>query len=459
MTQFVAGRELDEEGFRLWGLAMSIAGIVLTIRTAGIRDILVQRGDEYPDLSRPAMHVGLAFSMLAVLILGSTAPLFERWFKADGLAVMLWVITLSMPLGVPPRIYNAKLGIDLRFQANQIIIAINNILRQGTAITLLLLGYGPVSLVWPMVITAVFEWIATRWLTGPLPPSTRKASLDTYKSLLAASKWIVLGIFGAVLIDNLDNIVIDMVVVGPIMGVYFFAYRLTLGFFRLFKNSLANVMMPSLAKLTSLGVDRQRSAYERSGRSLVLVCGPMCIVLALFSGPAIHLLWDGRWDSAIVPTQIMALSLVTRMHGPLGISLAAARGAWRRRALLLIGDGIGTGLAALVGSLLGGLVVITLVISLYRFLSGPLIYQNVGSTVRVKLRHTLFEVLLPATVVVALGVGSHYTAVWLGYSYSHLIALGIYAVAAGGFAFGFQAQAIRDIKSVVLNRRAVKPGS
>lgn len=452
VTQFVAGHKLDEEQFRVWGLAMAIAGIALAIRTAGVRDVLVQSGDEFPDLARPVLHIGLAIAIAAAGLLGLAAPMLERAFDADGLTVMLWVLVFSVPLGVPGRIYNARLSIDLRFRAIQTIIVTNNIFRQSTAIVLLLLGFGPVSMVLPMISCAIFEWVVSRWAAGGIPPATRQPTRETYKYVFTASKWIVVAIIGTVLVDNLDKVAIDLVVVGPVLGVYFFAYRLTMGFFALFRNSMANVMMPSLARLTALGLERQRYAYERSARTLVFLCGPMCVAMCLAAEPAIHLLWNGRWDEAIIPTQLMALSLVTRMLATLGTALNAARGAWRRNGLILVIDGIGTGLAGLLGAWMGGLVTLTLVISVYRFLSGLVIYALAGNLIHVSWRHLLVEVTLPATLSICFVGLSQFVALRAGAAHPVLISMPVFAGLTLGYALLFQRGVVREMLAVLLNR-------
>lgn len=404
-TQYVAGIKLDVADFRIIGLAMAVAGFASAIRTAGIRHILIQRGDEYAQLCRPALHTGLVTACSLSVLIFFASSWIEQAFGAEGLKTLLWVVALSMVPGVPGRVYGAKLGIDLRFKEGQLVVASMQLVRQGSAITMLLLGFGPIALILPMLFAEVFEWAASRWIAGPMPKPERPAKWVDYKEIFQAAKWIVVSVLGTVLVENLDKVVIDAVQGGVILGYYFFAYRLTIGLYRLFSNGMLNVFMPSLAKLAKEGIERQRAAYERSARSLVLISGLCCGLLAVLGGPLVELVWQGKWDATAPLVVIMSFSLVTRMLMPLAISLQSANGAWRQRGILLVSDGIGVGLSAWLGAYFGDLVTLTITISAYRYVAGLVGYMIAGRQIGVGFVATARTILLPALVYPALIFG------------------------------------------------------
>jgi hypothetical protein len=93
--------------------------------------------------------------------------------------------------------------------------------------------------------------------------------------------------------------------------------------------------------------------------------------------------------------QLMSISLATNILGPLGKSVLESRGRWKKVSYLMVIDAIGIVFSAYIGSQLGGLIEIAILISAYRFIYGIAYILYVASTLQLKILPVTRIILAP----------------------------------------------------------------
>jgi O-antigen/teichoic acid export membrane protein len=389
--QVALGWLLVPEEFGVWALAVSIATAVAALRSGGTSQILIKRGSEY------AVHVGmilrfaLAFDALAMLTLLLVAALM--WAQHLTLAIVLCGIALSIPLGTPAMILKARLTIDRRFRELATLTCGSSLVWQASVVALALLGFGAFSFTAPAFMQAAFESFTSWRYAGKLPTLRTQASAHDYWLLFRESRWVMLSAAALALATTGGYFAVAMLSDARTTGLYFFAFQLIVAVSAPVYGAFETVL-PTL--LTRLDADRPRQtdACVRTLRVSMGVGVPAAAVFALAAPMAIHLVWQGAWDAAAPAVQVLAACLPAWLLVSAGRSLIDARGLWRVRFVVLGVYGVGSTLAAAIGTLLGGVHVIAIAVATFH-VGFALAFVLVLARLGIPSRRTGALILLP----------------------------------------------------------------
>lgn len=356
LSLWVLGYYLDEGQFAVWGLALSTVALADCVRDMGAHKVLIQRGAEFDELGSPVFKMGLGFNLVSAAVLLGLAPVMARVYGDPLIGWLIVIAALTIPLQSPVTVMRAKLSIGLRFTTLVKLDIAMQFVKNGTMILFAVLGFGVYSFVLPLVIVALFNIAAFRFCAGPMPPR-RRLTKEHFRTIFSAVKWITVSSFFGALINQGDRLVIGWFELNDTVGVYFFAFQLIFSTVVIFGSGMIGVFMPTLSKLAD-DPPRRAQVYRRMLRVSSVVFSVVSILALIVSGPAIHLLWRGRWDAAIPVAQVMSVSLSLYLLGPVAMSLIESAGRWHFRAALMCTEMAGVLVAAGLGAWLGGLVAI-----------------------------------------------------------------------------------------------------
>lgn len=403
-AQVVLGWVLSDDDFGLFAIAISFAGIVQVFRDGGLRQVLVHRGTEYPTLRGAFFWMTLALHVLAALVLLALIPAATRLYGAPELMPLLVVLALATPIGAPAAVLLTKLSIDLRFQDVARITGISALLRQGSTVLLALSGFGAMSFVLPLVLTGIYESVAACWATRDAPWRV-PAALHLWSGLLRSSKWALLATAAIVLMTSGDYLVLGGMEPKDVVGVYFFAFQLSVQVHTLLLSNLQVVLLPVLAKLRDHPA-RQVAAFLQAQESTAMLLYPATYGLAVVAEPLERLVWHGQWASAVPVIQILCITLPLRSVAAAGKSAFEANGAFGRFTAVGIADGVANMVAAALGAALGGIISIAIAIAVFMGVGAvghaAVIARQLGSSSRMILRSHLAPF---AAAAVAAAVG------------------------------------------------------
>ena len=127
------------------------------------------------------------------------------------------------------------------------------------------------------------------------------------------------------------------------------------------------------------------------------------MLIALIAPPAIHWLWQGRWDESAFVVQLFTLVLPIYLMSMVGGALLESRGEWRLNAWLHLFNGLGTVAAASAGVYVGGIREVTIAAAGFRVTYGLLHGLFVSRMIGIAVPDFLGTVLPPAMVSLLIG--------------------------------------------------------
>ncbi|WP_041363705.1 oligosaccharide flippase family protein [Methylomonas methanica] len=400
LSLIVLGWYLSSDEFALYALAYSSASIFIAIRNGGIQQILIQRGAKsFSKLNGYFFKYSLWFNFVGMALLISFTTVISKIYENDKLIEIISIIALSLPLSSFSMLCRAKLSIDHEFSKLAKLDSYSTLLRHGSASIFAIFGFGVYSFVIPFILSSALEIALGYYFSNKFYISKLKLTKRKFFSIYSSAKWLILASLATAFVLQGDYLVIGYFEDKLIVGMYFFGFQLTMAIAVVINSGLQSVIMPIFSKLNT-DKKRQINAFQKSFRIYSLLVVLITGVFVVTAEPLIHFLWKGKWDQAIYVTQVISFSMMTRLLIPLARSLLEARKEWKMTFKLLLVDAIGILLSASVGVYLGGLIEISLAVSIYRFLFG-FFYVYMAAK---KIDMRLSPLLLPFTKVFAVAI-------------------------------------------------------
>lgn len=306
--QVVLARLLFPEDFGLIGLAYTVMGFASVIQAGGLRQVLIQRQTRFHLWANPAFWLGISLSIFAGLLMASVAVPVALAYKQPEVMGLVLVLALSMPLdglGIVPM---ARLQSQLRFRLIATLMWVSGAGQMVLTIALAWWGLGAYSFAIARVVgvalTTTTAWYAARGL--PIKPNRQ---VSRWKYLLSDSSLL----FGAALIDCSIHqgglIMLGLLQTVSEVGLYSFAYNLSLQSIQLISLNLEGVLFPTLSKLKD-DIPRQMQAFLRATSALGAIAVPLCFLQAAAADCVIRLIFDvDKWAPAIPVVQLLSIGM------------------------------------------------------------------------------------------------------------------------------------------------------
>ena len=312
-----------------WGLyaqAGVILMLVMLLQEAGLRQVLIRRQARFSLWAPVALSMAITLGLVAWTVMIGLAPIASAVFREPRLTWMIIAISPCAPLSAIMLVPSAKLQIDMRFRTMSIIEIWMPLIQMTTSIVLALLGFGPWSFIVPQPIVAVIRLVAI-WRAAGLKLPFR-FNMHRWKPLFGDSAKLFGASIAMQLVEMGDMLVLAATQISAIVGQYKLAVLLSVQVVYLLGLSLSWVLLPALAQLQG-DPERQLNAFRRAARILAVVGFPLCLLQAAAAEPAIHVVFQAKWQAAILPTQILSLGMAFRMIWPASRSLMQAQGRFR----------------------------------------------------------------------------------------------------------------------------------
>jgi len=352
LAQIVLGWQLDPSDFSVFAVATAFAGLIIVCRDAGMRELVIQRGqDNYDKLAGPTYWLAFWYNMLMASIIAAVAFPLAAYLSKPSFAYVIIVIGIAAPIGTVGSMLNSKMRIDLEFARGSKITFWSNSLRQLSSIGFALGGLGAMALAIPAVIAAAAETIiygrSDKKRIWKLP-----AERDKWPKLLGDSRWLMFG--------SLANFSIDwapFMVLLPLgllsadeNGLFYFGYSITAQVGVMLGVSVVMVLMPALTRLNDDPI-RQGQAVLRSLRTLMLIASIASLGLAACMPALEGLLWHGKWAAVVPATIALGVFFSWRITFGLTSALLMAQGRFKLYAWLTLFEGVGLTLSCCLAAL------------------------------------------------------------------------------------------------------------
>lgn len=329
-AQFVLTRLLTREDFALWALIGSTVALGQQLATSGINKVLVQRGSELGRWANVAFWISLVLGSCLTVLLAAFAPLLSSAFGDARLVPLLLIVAPSILLRSLSSVPAAMLEAQLRFRE---LAAIRFSVAFGAAVlsvVIAIAGGGAYAFALPVPILAAVGglWM---WRKGrpeiTLDPEWRRWRRMGHDSALTVATSLV-----AYAAFNGDYLMLGYIYRHDlqVLGLYYFAYTFASQSVTLIARNIASALLPIMVGMNA-DPKRQVAAFVRSSRALALIGIPIATLQAVVADPAIRLLFDEKWHSAIPVFRILSMAMALRVVGTPASQLMLAQGRYRPR--------------------------------------------------------------------------------------------------------------------------------
>jgi O-antigen/teichoic acid export membrane protein len=369
-TIYVTGVMLTKNDFAVYAIAVAWGEIFGFLQNGGLHRFLIQRGKSFDSLYRPVLGLSFIFNLFWCFALVALAPVLSHIYDTKTLVVLLILYGISFPARTIALLLRSYLLVNLRFSEISTLDVYSAVLRNGGVIILAILGFGPLSFVFPVIWVGIFEsiFLCLKRKKSWRPSFPRRKLL---RAIMLRTGWIMLSMLAASFVLNGDYMIVGALSDKITVGVYFFGFQLTVAVLTMFVQSLRSVYISSFVTL-SHHPERQREAFllaleMGSGLLFFIMFG-----VAAIAEPTISLVWSGKWDAAIIVVEIIAVASLSRVVSPIGRALFEAQGNWRTLAAMLWIEGLGLMVSAGIGAVMGGVEVIVSAVAIYMIVFGIL---------------------------------------------------------------------------------------
>lgn len=306
ISQLVLAAILAKSDFGVYAAAVSISAFVTNLGDAGMGQWLTQGGARhFRERAGNAFWTAQAFNfVLGVLICGLAEPA-GRLFGSNEIPALMLVTGASFPLITLGSYYRTILAIQLKMREVSVIEVGSALLRYTLVIGGALIGLGPISFVLPLPLIYLLEALIGYKITHD-EVWRRRSNPRQWPALIMRNRWILAGTLTITLGLQIDYIIIGRFSTLSVLGVYFFAYQITFMTASAITENIRRVLFPGLVALPS---EQRAAGVMRSARMCVALGGFLLMLLPAVISPLEELLWHGKWSDAIVPIQLMSLSV------------------------------------------------------------------------------------------------------------------------------------------------------
>lgn len=304
---------------------------VSALRDAPLGPVLMARRKEFDELQSDAFWLSLALGLISGAIIAIVG--YISWQRPDGhtVAKLLWMNAIASPLMTAGTVSVTKIQIHFRFALNAKIATVNQLAT--TLLTILLAAppfrWGAYALMVPQVVLGILRAAYFLWIE---PPQLQRRIDFRKMSLLAlAGAVIVYTGLATQVIGQGDNFTIARHFNKDTVGLYGWAFTLSVQAIILLASSLGGVILPALAVLND-EPDRQIAGFLRMARTMAVLGIPFCALQILFAQPIVKPLFSAEWSGAEPIIRILSFGMAFAMVNGFSTQLMLAR----KQNLLLI---------------------------------------------------------------------------------------------------------------------------
>lgn len=323
VTLAALGRLLAPADFGTVAVALSVMIFANTIRDLGVGTALVQHRDPGPDHVRTAFTVSLALSALIAggIFLGA-GPIAAGFGAPAAAPVIAAVAGLLLIRGVGTvAVQMARRA--MQFRALTLLDVASYVAGSALSIALAAAGAGPWALIGGYVVDSVLNTAGAMWLQPP--PRRLGVDRSALRELLTFGGGQTVAVIANVLATQGDNVVVSRTLGAGPLGFYTRAYELVQYPGLMFTNVVGSVLFPALSRIQDDTVTLAK-VFRRVlfANSVVLLPGSAGLVL--LAPEFVRLLMGPGWDDAVLPFQLLAISMLFRTSYKVGALLVRARG-------------------------------------------------------------------------------------------------------------------------------------
>ena len=298
---------LEPRAFGLVAASTFVLTAVQMVAGMGAGSTVIQRQGDVEETASFAFWVAVTAGTVAFAATWWAAPLVEGVFRFTGLAAVLRVSAISLPLNALAAVPMALLQRQLTFSRLFWIGALSQIAASATSLTLAVTGAG----VWALVLgplVAVFLQAALAFASVAWRPASPwkttmpfgVASFGLWVSASNAVSWSLL---------HADNAIIGFFLGEETLGIYALGLKLATVIPGMFTGPVSTVAFPQFARLKAQGPDAFAAHLLWLHRALAAWVVPASLGVALVAPVVVPAIYGDRWPGLSLAIVVLSVAL------------------------------------------------------------------------------------------------------------------------------------------------------
>ena len=403
VAQIVIAAILSPKDFGAVGLAYTVSTFGAVLVNFGVESVLLQRQKTIRFWLVPAFWYSFGLGSLGFLVVVVAGPVAGHIYGLPQIAILAAIIGIGMPITALAAVPTVLLRARYQFRMIASLGLAETLLIQGLTIGFALTGLGAYSFVLPLPMVALLRTITIWLITRPdLSGLWRKIGRTKYlmnSSLAVFGTGIVLSA-----ISQGDYVVLGILGNDTAVGIYFFAFKLASQPLLLMAMSLSSVLFPALSQLRSTP-KTQGEAALRAARMMGLLIMPLAFLQAGLIEPAIHLVFQSKWNASIPIMQILSIALGFDAIAWIASTLLTAQRGFHRQFLYMLGSAPVFFVLIIIGGWHGQPTGVAIGVAIYYILITPIYSYIIFRRNGVTLSRLILLYLVPA-IIAFFAIGS-----------------------------------------------------
>ena len=325
---------LEPRAFGLVAASSFVLAAVQMVAGMGAGSTVIQRQGDVEETASFAFWVAVTAGTVAFAATWWAAPLVESAFRFTGLAAVLRVSAISLPLAALAAVPVALLQRRLTFSRLFWVGALAQIAGSATSLTLAVTGAGVWALVLGPLVTvflqAALAFASAGWRPAAPWRTTMPLGVASFGLWVSASNAVTWSLLHA------DNAVIGFFLGEETLGIYALGVKLATVVPGMFTGPVATVAFPQFARLKAQDPAAFGAHLLWLHRALAAWVVPASLGVALVAPVVVPAIYGARWPG--LPLAIVVLSVALGPSNLWSITAQAFRGAgfpqaWLKAAL------------------------------------------------------------------------------------------------------------------------------
>ena len=303
ISTVILARLLTKDDFGVVGYAVTAIAFLDIVSDFGVGEALIY----YPEGKKTyttAFWISLTIGILLFGLTWVAAPLLATYFRDARVTDVTRALAFTFPIRAFSSTHDSILRKELDFGRTVIPDLLKSLTKGLLSIALALFGFGAWSLIWGQIGGTLALSIAF-WIIMPWKPSFT-FDLKIARSLLRYGLTFIGTDFLAVLLSNLDYLLIGRYLGAVALGVYTLAYRLPDLLIMKFARTISGVIFPIYSQTRDVPGKMARGLFLAT-RYVALVVIPLGLGLALVARPFTLTFFTAKWEEAIPVLQGIAI--------------------------------------------------------------------------------------------------------------------------------------------------------
>ncbi|MDB4349893.1 lipopolysaccharide biosynthesis protein [Omnitrophica bacterium] len=300
----VLARILMPKDFGLYGMAIILSGFVAVFWQLGISSAIIQRKEISDKHLNTAFTIGLMMGFLCFMIIWVVAPYLALFFKEPSITLIARLIGLTFIIYAFDRIPSSLLGRNMFFKNISLVGIVNPFLYGFIAIPLALMGFGPLSFAWGMVVGALAMAIIRIYWGFRLFKWKPKILLDkeAAKNLLGFGIFITMSGTINYLLRNIQRIITGKFLGSIDLGYFTKASNLSTQPVEKVRVNIITVLLPGFSSIQN-DAKKIRDWFKKFNFFSYAIASPVLIFFIFFPREFVVGLFGDKWllSASILP--------------------------------------------------------------------------------------------------------------------------------------------------------------